>query len=79
MRRGSIILLLLMPTTAAKRRKGGTSHSSTHVAGRKRECETECAPVHEDERANCVLRCQSESCYEKVYLPEELEPGEIDV
>ena len=26
-----------------------------------------------------ALRCQSESCYTEVYLPEELEPGEIDV
>ena len=34
--------------------------------------------MHEDYRANCVLKCQSEACYAEVYGAEELEPGEID-
>ena len=48
-----------------------------HVSNKKRECEEQCAGVNEDDRSNCVLRCQSEACYTEIYLPEELEPGEL--
>lgn len=70
------LLLLLLTSGTAKRRK---SSGVNHVNNRKRECESECAGEHEDDRSNCVLRCQSEACYAEVYLPEELEPGEIDL
>ena len=75
MKSSLFVLLLLLTASSAKRRKGGHSQ----VTARKRECDADCAPVNEDERANCALRCQSEACYEEVYMPEELEPGEIDV
>lgn len=78
----NIVLLLLLssalPGVAKKRPKSGSSQT-THVAARKRECEEQCAAVHEDDRLNCVLRCQSEACYEQVYASNELEPGEIDL
>ena len=74
-----LLLLLLAPPTGAKRRKG-SSASAQHVNNRKRECEAEvCEDVHEDERGNCVLQCQSEQCFEEVYAAEPLEPGEIDM
>ena len=75
------MLLLLMTAwcAMAKKRRHSSGSQSNHAAARKRECEEQCASVHEDDRPNCVLRCQSEACYEQVYLPEELEPGEIDL
>lgn len=73
-----IVLFLCAPAVVAKKRKQ-SSQNSNHIHGRKRECESECALTDEDERPNCVLRCQSETCYADVYLPEELEPGEIDL
>ena len=76
-----IVLVLLATPALAKRRRGGSGSSSVNsVNSRKRECEQgDCAGAHEDDRPNCVLRCQSEACYEEVYMPEELEPGEIDL
>ena len=66
---------LLLPGVEAKKRTAG----SKQVNSRKRECEqTTCSSTHIDERENCVLRCQSEACYQQVYTSEELEPGEID-
>ena len=74
----SMLLLLFTPVDAKKRRNKAGGHGGNHVQTRKRECENECAPIHEDERPNCVLKCQSDACYTEVYMPEELEPGEID-
>lgn len=37
-----------------------------------------CSEWGPDERPNCVLRCQSESCYTAIYGAQELEPGEVD-
>ncbi|KAL3909789.1 MAG: hypothetical protein SGPRY_009303 [Prymnesium sp.] len=72
----SRVLALLVCSCAlvgAKRRSG------KGASGVKRECEREiCADTHEDYRPNCVLKCQSEACYNEVYGREELEPGEID-
>eukprot|EP00967_Tisochrysis_lutea_P136955 scaffold244982_cov33-Tisochrysis_lutea.AAC.1 len=54
--------------------------TSRAVQARRRECErSNCKDHDEDERANCILRCQSQACYQKIYGEEELEPGEIDV
>ena len=78
LRAAALLLLFVAWPCEAKRRKHN-SVQSPHVAGRKRECEADCASVHEYEQQNCVLRCQSEACYSQIYLPEELEPGEIDV
>tara|TARA_B110001452_G_scaffold251102_1_gene239844 strand:+ start:7 stop:423 length:417 start_codon:yes stop_codon:yes gene_type:complete len=70
----ALTLTLLLSSVAAKRK----THQR-NVNNRKRECETTtCQAVHADERDNCVLRCQSAECYEKVYGGNELEPGEID-
>ena len=69
-----VAFLVLLAGVAAKKK----AHQRA-TNNRKRECETTtCAPVHIDERDNCVLRCQSDACYEKVYSGNELEPGEID-
>ena len=76
MKSALFVVLLLLAAASAKRRKAA-GHSQ--VTQRKRECDAECSSAHEDERANCALRCQSEACYEEIYMPEELEPGEIDV
>ena len=73
-----LALLLLAGDAAAKKRRG-TNAQATAGANRKRECEVDCEHIHEDDRGNCVLKCQSEACYAEVYLPEELEPGEIDL
>ena len=73
-----VALLLATPVVAKKRRRNSVHHENS-VQGRKRECEDECSEVHEDDRPNCVLRCQSGTCYSEVYLAEELEPGEIDL
>ena len=70
-----LLLLLAEPAAARKHRHKTTSSSNT----RKRECEKNvCAGHHEDDKPNCVLRCQSEACYAEVYGGDELEPGEID-
>ena len=73
-----MITFVLFVGVTAKRRKKSTV-GGTNVQGRKRECEAECSSTDEDDRPNCILRCQSEACYSQVYLPEELEPGEIDL
>ncbi len=70
-----LLLLVLAPEAAAKKRRHQTA-----AATRKRRCEREdCANVHEDGMANCVLKCESPACYAEVYAADELEPGEIDV
>ena len=74
-----VVLLLSTPAVAKKKRRSVAQNDQNTIHGRKRECEDECADTHEDDRPNCVLRCQSETCYSEVYLPEELEPGEIDL
>ena len=68
------LLALDLPEAAGKR-----SRAQKQANSRKRECERDvCGGVHEDDRTNCVLKCQSETCYAEVYGQEELEPGEID-
>ena len=75
-----LLLLLLGATPVLAKRRSRANRASTSAHSRKRECENgDCAGVHEDDRPNCVLRCQSEMCYNEVYMPEELEPGEIDM
>ena len=74
-----LVALSLGAPAHAKRRRGGTAGGPTTTQLRKRECEQDCKDVNEDDRGNCVLRCQSEACYEEIYAPEELEPGEIDL
>lgn len=45
----------------------------------RQQCEEgPCSEWDADMKPNCVLRCQSEQCYESVYAEDELEPGEID-
>ena len=63
------VLLLASPAPAlGKRRNNRATHQQS---GRKRECEVStCAAETEDDRPNCVLRCQSEDCYQEVYMPE---------
>lgn len=71
---GLLVLALALTPGFAKRR-----HKAKHASNLKRECERgDCSEVHEDDRPNCVLKCQSEACYAQVYGAEELEPGEID-
>ena len=80
MSRALVLLLFvtLPPSCHAKKRRNNAAHNA--VGGKKRECEANiCSHIHDDDRPNCVLRCQSEACYTEVYLPEELEPGEIDI
>ena len=67
--------LLLVALASGKKQR----QANRQVNNRKRDCETQtCAAVHVDDKDNCVLRCQSEACYEQVYGGNELEPGEID-
>ena len=73
----TLVLISLEPCSS-KRRNAAASPHATSVHKRKRECEDQCAGVAEDDQGNCVLKCQSSACYEEIYLPEELEPGEID-
>ena len=73
MRPATLLLLGLAIVSGARKRQ------SRAAAVKRRECERgECRGVHDDERTNCVLRCQSQQCYAEVYGAEELEPGEID-
>ena len=69
----AVCVVLALQQAACKKRK-----PTQHVANRRRECEHDCSDMNEDDKPNCVLRCQSEACYVEVYLPDELEPGEID-
>ena len=70
-----LVLLLAGPAAGRKHRHKTTSSTNT----KKRECEKHvCSGHNEDDKANCVLRCQSEDCYAEVYGNDELEPGEID-
>jgi len=71
----SLLLLCASEPARAKRRNRGVKNT----AAVKRECErTTCASADEDSRDNCVLKCQSQSCYDEIYASNELEPGEID-
>ena len=72
-----LLVLLTLGSAAAKRR---TNRGSTNMKSEKIECERTCLVEEPDEdlRPNCVLRCQSAECYNEIYMPEELEPGEID-
>ena len=83
MRTLPLLLLLLFnvvqPVHAKRRNRNRNTAGPDTVQHRKRECEIECKDEHDDDRSNCVLRCQSEACYQEIYMPEELEPGEIDL
>ena len=71
----ALLVLLASCGEAAKR----NSRHARNMQTRRRDCERiTCAGVHEYERENCILRCRSEQCYERIYGAEELEPGEID-
>jgi hypothetical protein len=75
--RAALLLFVIVSSPAEAKRR---NRAQNQVNNRKRECETvECVHMDEDGQSNCVLRCQSEGCYSQVYLPEELEPGEIDL
>ena len=74
-----LILLLMALTPGMAKRRKSSSVGTNAIQGRKRECDTECASTDEDDRPNCVLRCQSAACYNEIFMPEELEPGEIDM
>ena len=42
-------------------------------------CEaTECAHLLPDENMNCVNKCGSQVCFERIYSSEPLEDGEVD-
>ena len=79
-RRSSALALLAFALCASGRpQTRRTQQQPSTAAKKKRECEdVTCARVHLDHKENCVLRCQSEACYEEIFMPEELEPGEID-
>ena len=82
-RRGSVswlfLLLLLATVITPAEGKGRRRKQQQTYNVKKRECETtECGGASEDDRPNCVLKCQSDTCYDSVYAADELEPGEID-
>ena len=73
--RAVCIVLTMTAMAAGKARQQANRNTQT----RKRECEVQCASVEDDDKPNCILRCQSEACYNEIYGQEELEPGEIDM
>jgi len=72
-----LLLLALCCCLGVTARKA--NRASRSVQAKRRDCERgSCQTGPEDDRGNCVLRCQSALCFQKIYGEEELEPGEID-
>ena len=47
---------------------------------KRRDCITseECKLIHPEENDNCINKCTSIQCFDKIYGDEPLEPGEVD-
>lgn len=70
-----------MPRFPVRARPPGSQTSSIERSTKAERTQCEEGPCSEwsaDYQPNCILRCQSEACYETVYGGNELEPGEID-
>mmetsp|Transcript_9702 Transcript_9702/g.35536 ORF Transcript_9702/g.35536 Transcript_9702/m.35536 type:complete len:120 (-) Transcript_9702:411-770(-) len=82
-----VALLFLVLASTAGAAKKRSSKLDSQYRETKRECEsavstgtfgdTSCRESFAS-RENCVLRCTSEKCYQKVYGDDPLEEGEID-
>ena len=77
------LVLLVAPEAACAKRRN--RNMKNNAPSRRRDCERgndgdgfECHMADEDDRDNCILKCQSPACYAEVYAADELEPGEID-
>lgn len=83
-----IILLWLAPLVTGS----GSRHHYSGGNGRRQrkelrlrnlrlECqnEGECALLVPEESLNCVNQCLSHTCYERIFAPDPLEDGEIDI
>jgi len=67
-----LVLLLLFLLISAKQ-----SARQRDLKQRRTDCErTEACSM--DSTENCVNRCLSAACYDKVYAKKPLEPGEVD-
>lgn len=64
--------------SAKKKRQKGRQTLSKAIRARRRACERgECVAAG-DEDPNCLPRCLSRTCFDRVYAGRELEPGEFD-
>lgn len=75
---GILFLLLFCGFVTAAKKNGAFYDKIWKVTAE--ECRTSdaCKMLIPDENANCVNRCTSEKCYEKIYANKPLEDGEID-
>ena len=81
-----VILCGCMPDSAEARRRskrrrarGSRNAGMGSVRSALSECEAaECAHLVPDENMNCVNKCGSPACFERIYAPEPLEDGEVD-
>jgi hypothetical protein len=83
-----IIIILLLPKLVT-----GASDSNNRAGGRKNKrvlqklqevtlhcsLETNCSELVPEEAIMCVSRCISPECYDRIYAPNPLEDGEMDV
>ncbi|KAJ1637371.1 hypothetical protein T492DRAFT_953170, partial [Pavlovales sp. CCMP2436] len=73
-----IALFLACVGSALAKRKRSSKTSANNVV-EKQQCEEgPCSDWDPDHRPLCLLRCQSDGCFDKVYAGNELEPGEVD-
>jgi hypothetical protein len=82
-----VIIILLLPklVTGASYRSGG-SRTNKRLLGKlqevKLDCSTRltaCSEVLPEESTMCVSHCISPACHDRIYAPNPLEDGEMDV
>mmetsp|Transcript_9570 Transcript_9570/g.24790 ORF Transcript_9570/g.24790 Transcript_9570/m.24790 type:complete len:115 (+) Transcript_9570:56-400(+) len=72
-----VLITIAAPIIEAKKRNKAAGDRVAKLE--RHQCEEgPCSEWDADLKPNCVMRCQSEACYESVFGEEELEPGEVD-
>lgn len=81
-----LILLWMAPIVDGAKKRRRRSRGPQRKSARQEmqyqrlDCEEECLTVLlPEESMDCVQKCRSQSCYDGIYAPDGLEPGEIDL
>jgi len=77
-----LLILFMLPKLvfANPRRKRQQRNNRQLIRQLRTSCALEtCAAYVPEESLNCVFACLSPSCYDRVYGPDPLEDGEVDV
>eukprot|EP00397_Hematodinium_sp_SG-2012_P060364 GEMP01078522.1.p1 GENE.GEMP01078522.1~~GEMP01078522.1.p1 ORF type:complete len:103 (+),score=16.15 GEMP01078522.1:71-379(+) len=74
-----LFFVLCISGVVVSAKKKSPFHVHHREMTKRRECmRGPCMRIYMDENDDCVDRCVSETCYNKLYAHNPLEPGELD-